>query len=59
VVAIEVKPLEEELELVEEGNSTLYVKPLLVELVLVLVLVINIGRVVLAETSDRDTEPNG
>jgi hypothetical protein len=33
VVAIEVKPLEDELELVEEGNSILYVKPLLVLLV--------------------------
>jgi len=82
VVAIEVEPLEE-LELVEEGNSALYVKPILVlvlqrivevetvefvketfvdeilvELVLVLVLVVNIGRVVV-ETWDIDTEPNG
>lgn len=82
MVAIEVEPLEE-LELVEEGNSALYVKPILVlvlqrivevetvefvketfvdeilvELVLVLVLVVNIGRVVV-ETWDIDTEPNG
>jgi len=34
VVAIEVKPLEDELELVEEGNTTLYVKPILLVLVL-------------------------
>lgn len=34
MVAIEVKPLEDELELVEEGNTTLYVKPILLVLVL-------------------------